>query len=190
MMSLHLEAVRGCRRWALDRAIEVAQEKFDATIAGRPSQIIGAVRVFGGNVFVEEVEMAMRLLQDKPFALSLVRRYIKAIVETKAPTAQLGGLLIGVGYLRSTDSGRLPMPANGFAARLVRWAVSVRMYVGFGLSTTRHRELFRNELELDLMKHLNCHPTYIQEQLDEITKLHKRSFLKHKIDKYLNLLRH
>ena len=165
--------IRFCSRWSLNQAIRVAEEHFDSE---RPSQVartIGRIQVFGGDVFADEVEASLQQLEiGDPFGHRLVQRYLRAIVDSARPPKS--GRFIGVVYQNSTNANRLPWATSRFAAFLVRRALTTRMITGFGLPSSPRCDLIRLRRELRAMYRLNCHPSYFDDQLQQIARLRCR----------------
>ena len=165
--------MRWCSRWSLNQAIKVAEEHFELERSSQVARKIGRIEVFGGAAFADEVQAALQQLEaNDPFGYRFVQRYLRAIVESERPPKS--GRFIGVVYQDSNQAGRLPWAASRFAAFLVRHALTTRMITGFGLRSSPRGDLIRLRCELRAMHRLNCHPTYLQDQLHQIARIRYR----------------
>lgn len=164
---------RLCWRWSLRKADEMAQAHYIRETHGVESRVVEGVRIFGGELFADEVGESLRQLQKQDvYGYRLVRRYIRAIVESISPPQS--GRFIGVVYQKTNDAHRLPWSVSRFAALLVRRALTTRLIAGFGLPNSARSELLRLRRELRTLELLNCHPRYVREQLDQIKKVKMR----------------
>lgn len=168
-----------CRRWALQQAVDVAKERFAARYSGAPSGGIGNINIIGSRTFTQEVSDALHHLKLYPFGHALVHRYIRAVIERESQ--MVNSQLIGVVCQSTNEAGRIPVPANRFAAYLVRAALSTRFATGFQLPNSPRSELIRLKWELRAMKLLNCHPWYVRDQRADMERIRSSSQIGHSL---------
>lgn len=159
--------------WSLQQTVKVAEGHFAKQRNGLNKRLAGNVMIFGQEDFSDEVNSAiLQLAASYPFGYHIVQRYVRAVVQSAKPPKS--GLFIGVVYQPSTAAGRLPWPANRFAAILVWMALTTRFIRGFRLPSSPRSELIRLRSELRAMHCLNCHPRYFPHQLQQMARARSR----------------
>ncbi len=138
-----------------------------------PEHVVGNVRIYGKQPFVESAVKALSHLKDVyPYGYSLVQRYVRGIVEGDSQRGK--GIFLGVVYRQWRRKRHLPIPPNRVAAQLVRQAVKMRKVMGFSIWRTPRSELGSLQRELKAMQLLGCDPKYFSDLQDEITIWRKR----------------
>jgi hypothetical protein len=149
-----------------------AEDAYSAECAKLPEDRVGNVRLHGSETFLTDVTDALTQLQHSyPYGYSLVQRYIRGIVGSD--THRRTGHPIQVVFQPATAEGRLPIPANRFAANLVRHAVVYRKQIGFGLTRSRKSQLQSLNRELHAMRLLQCDQRYFHRPNNLILNLER-----------------
>lgn len=154
-------------------AAVVAEGQYERERAKFPEFRVGSIRVHGPSAFVADVSDGLAQLEHSyPYGYSLVQRYVRGIIDTDI--RRRNGEPIRVVFVRSTQEGRLPFPANRFAANLVRYAVVWRKQFGFGLFRSRKSQLQSINRELHAMRLLECDQRYFHRPTNLILNLERQ----------------
>ena len=146
-----------------------AEEYFETATLGLPNTTVGAVSVYGCEVFTDEVATSLELLKaGDQYGYRLVQRYVRAVVE--ASKRHRSGQLLVVRYQRTTEARRLPFSLNRFAALLVRDAVVTGRIRGLALKHSPKADVLALTYESRTMLALSCHPKYIEEQKRQLAR--------------------
>jgi len=138
-----------------------------------PEHVVGNVRIYGNQPFIESAVKALWHLKDVyPYGYSLVQRYVRGIVQGDSQRGK--GIFLGVVYRQWRRKRELPVPPNRVAAQLVRQAVKMRKVLGFSIWRSPRSELGSLERELKAMELLECDPKYFRALQKEIASCQKR----------------
>lgn len=160
-------------KWLGLIAAEAATGVFERERARWQRSSIEGVDVFGNAAFVEDVRVALsELRQLYGFGYSLVRRYVRAVVESDVDPAK--GASIGVVYRRTYDGGGLGTPPTWFAAALVRRAVATRKLVGFHIWRSRRSAVASLNHEIRAIDRLKCNGEYRHRQMNKLFQLERQ----------------
>jgi hypothetical protein len=159
-------------KWLGLFAIEAANGVFERERARWSHTCVEGVNVYGSTAFVEDVNTALCELRDRySFGYSLVRRYIRAIVESEVEPSK--GTPIGVVYRVAYNGGGLGVPPNWFAAALVRRAAAMRKLISFQIWRSSRSALGSLSQEIKAIDRLECDGEYRHRQLNKLLSLER-----------------
>ncbi len=147
------------RRWVVNvimRAGAVAETRYcNRAKRALPEHGLGHIRIYGTPIFVSSIAQALSNLRDVyPYGYSLVRRYIRAVVQRDS--SRDTGIFLGVVYREWRINNGLPLPPDRVAAQLLRHAVEIRKVLGFSIWRSRRSDLGSLHWELKATKLLGC----------------------------------
>jgi hypothetical protein len=168
-----MKLAKWATKYLMSLTARAAEKNYDEERSRLPERRVGRVRVYGADTFAKSVEEALELLQRAyPYGYSLVQRYIRGIVQSDTDPGR--GTSNAVIYRKTTADGSLGVPANWFAAALVRRAIALRKLHGFQIwrsIRSAHGSLNR---ELHAMRLLECDSKYFHRQTNQILRLERR----------------
>jgi hypothetical protein len=151
------------------RAIRTAEEFYSVMRQAEGERRIGNVNIVGNNLFRDEVAESLARLKDQdPYGYSLVQRYIRGVVAVPKPISF--GYLTALCFEVPGKDGSLPWSPDRFAGVLLRTALDVRFARGYNICLWLNpkAQLPALRRELECLRALQCHPTYITQQEDFI----------------------
>ncbi len=153
----------------LVRAWAVAETRYYSRAkTALPEHGFGHVRIYGTPMFMSSIAQSLSKLSEVyPYGYSIVRRYIRAVVQRDPSRGT--GIFLGVVYRQWRINNGLPLPPDRVAAQLVRQAVEIRKVSGFSIWRSPRSELGSLYWELKAMKVLGCEAKHF-EDLDEAIK--------------------
>ena len=159
---------RSLSRYLVKLAAQREEHYYDKCRSRLRERFSGKVRIYGDNIFANEVTEALSKLElAYPYGFGLVQRYIRGVVQVDRPTKI--GQFIGVLFQQAPD-GKPLGDSSRFAARLVRAAATTRRIIGFNAPRDARSELISLNLELHAMRRLQCDSKYFHHQLNQILK--------------------
>lgn len=154
-------------------AAEGAEKNYDLERARLPKDRIERVEIYGQPSFIAEVKDGLhQLAKAYPYGYSLVQRYVRGIVQST--THHDRGTSNGVIYYEANAENKLGLPANCFAAALVRRAVAIRKLLGYQIWRSPRSALGSLNKELEAMRILQCKGDYVHQQVNKILRLEQK----------------
>ncbi len=154
----------------LVRAWAVAETRYYSRAkTALPEHGFGHVRIYGSPMFMSSIAQSLSKLSEVyPYGYSVVRRYIRAVVQRDPSRGT--GIFLGVVYRQWRINNGLPLPPDRVAAQLVRQAVEIRKVSGFSIWRSPRSELGSLYWELKAMKVLGCEAKHF-EDVEEAIKM-------------------
>jgi hypothetical protein len=169
--------VRAVVSTLIDKTIgSSAEATYHRYLVDQKQERYGVVNIVGNELFQHIVQSALRRLENNDtYGYGLIQRYLRGIVATEKPLGL--GYLIGVRFEQADRAGVIRWTPCKFAAILVRYAIWIRLYRGFGICPSRscRAQLLALRRELRVMKSLDAPPREIQQLTEYIEEFSRQA---------------